>query len=304
MRVLVIGGGGFLGSELVTQLAKSRTTEVAVLDTYVHGFPEKMPKKKNIIPPIMGNIRNFYNISCTIEKVRPDVVVHLAAFITRPENIGDFRKCAEINYVGTANILDACTQINRPGKKVVKKIVFASCEAARNPQSNFGITKRASEQLLEAVCPVAGIDLAILRFAEIFGCSKSQTSGSVVNHLVDHMLVGTGIGLFGVTAQKDHVHISDATRALLLAVKDTETPVCNVDIGPGVGGTIQEVVEKVKAATGFKGSLKYLEHPAVRMINSISNPEAAKELWGFECLAADFETQLSDLVKKRRKDLR
>jgi nucleoside-diphosphate-sugar epimerase len=148
------------------------------------------------------------------------------------------------------------------------------------------------------------MDLAILRFAEIFGCSKSQTSGSMVNFLVDHMLVGNGIGLFGVTAQKDHVHISDATRALLLAVEDTETPVCNVDIGPGVGETIQDVVEKVKKMTGFKGPLQYLQDPAVRVVDSVSDPLPAKELWGFECAVGDFETQLSDLVKKRRKDLR
>ena len=140
MKILVTGGAGFIGNPLVTSLAKDRKNTISVLDGYVHGFPKKFPTKKNIQSPLAGNIRNLSHVSSALQKFSPDVIVHMAAHITRPEALGNFRECAEVNYVGTANLLKACMD----SKEKPKKVVFTSALAAVNtPGSHFGISKQA-----------------------------------------------------------------------------------------------------------------------------------------------------------------
>lgn len=297
MRFLVTGGAGFLGSELIIELAKIKGNEIYVFDSYVHGYPEKLTKRQGIKDLIVGNIKDYSSISRAVEKTVPDVIVHLAAHITRPESVGEFRTCATTNYVGIANLLDCCLH----DKYRPKKIVFASSEAIRNPFSHYGISKYAAEQLLEALCPMAGVKLAILRFSEIYGLSRSQTSKSLVNFLVDQMVVDQSVALYDVNRKKDYVHISDAVKACKLAIRSKE-PLLKVDIGPGDAITTKKLVEKLRGFMDFKGQFKYLDFPGVRSVDSIADPLPAKALLGFEC-QANFDKELRKLIAKRKKDL-
>ena len=296
MRYLITGGGGFLGSELVKQLVKRKTNEVWVFDNFVAGSPDKLPKDK-IKETIVGNIKDFYSISRAVERSQPDVVVHLAAHTTRPETLGEFRMCGEVNYMGTANLLEACMRDScKP-----KKIVFASSEAVRNPTSHHGITKRSAEKLLESVCPLAKIQLGILRFSEIYGISNVQSSNSLINFLVDSMVMGRSVAVFDVSKQKDYVHISDAVNACKLAIKSPR-PFFNVDIGTGEPFVTKDLIEKLRGLVEFGGGFKYLDHPAVRVYDSVADPAPAKQILKFEC-KADFDTEVVKLIEKRKREL-
>lgn len=296
MKYLITGGGGFLGSALVEELIKGKRNEVSIFDNFRAGSPDKLPKDK-IKETIVGNIKDFYSISRALERSQPDVVIHLASHITRPESTGEFRMCAEVNYLGTANLIESCLR----DRCKPKKIIFASSEAVKNPTSHHGISKLAAEKLLESICPMAKIKLGILRFSEIYGESSVQSSNSLVNFLVDNMLMNRPVAIYDVNKTKDYVHISDAVRAIKLAVKVSE-PVFNVDIGPGMPISTKELVDKLKKLVDFNGEFKYLEHPAIRVCSSTANPYPAKQLLGFEC-RADFDMELRRLIKKRRKDL-
>jgi len=159
MRILVTGGAGFIGNPLVTSLAKDRNNTISVLDGYVHGFPKKFPTKKNIESPLAGNIRSLSHIASVLQKFKPEVIVHLAAHITRPEVLGNFKQCAEVNYIGMANLLKACMDL----KERPKKIIFTSSLAAVNTKgSHFGISKRAAEELLASLCKEMEISYTIV----------------------------------------------------------------------------------------------------------------------------------------------
>jgi len=296
MRYLITGGGGFLGSALITELAKGKKNEIWVFDNFAAGAPEKLPKDK-IKEAIVGNIKDFYSISRAVERAKPDVVVHLAAHTTRPETLGEFRMCGDVNYIGTANLVEACLRETcKP-----KKIVFASSEAVRNPTSHHGISKQAAESLLASICPVAKIQLGILRFSEIYGESLVQSSNCLISFLVDNMVMDRPVALFDVNKQKDYVHIPDAVRACKLAIR-SKTPLFTVDIGTGEPIVTKDLVEKIRGLMEFGGGLKYLEHPAVRVYDSVADPAPAEQILKFKC-RADFDTELSKLIKKRRKDL-
>ncbi len=296
MRYLITGGGGFLGSELVTELVKSKKNEVYIFDNFVAGSADKLPKDK-IKESIVGNIKDFYSISRAVERAQPDVVIHLASHNTRPETLGEFRLCAEVNYIGTANLLEACLR----DKCKPKKVIFASSEAVRNPTSHHGISKLAAEQLLESFCPLAKIQLGILRFSEIYGVSRVQSSNSLINFLVDNMVMGRPVAVFDVTKQKDYIHISDAVRACKLAIKSSRKSF-NVDIGTGEHIVTKDLIEKLRSLVDFRGEFKYLEHPSVRIYDSVADVMPAKQLIKFEC-SADLNTELFRLIKKRTKDL-
>ncbi|MBD3260542.1 MAG: NAD-dependent epimerase/dehydratase family protein [Candidatus Altiarchaeales archaeon] len=302
MRILITGGAGFLGNELVARLAKNRSNEIFILDSFLHGssMVRNLPKRKNVHNAVVGNVRNYYDIFRVIDRDKPDVVVHLAAHITRPESVDNFRACAETNYVGMANVLDACSVV----KKKPSRIVFASCESAKKPVSHYGISKRACEDLLHLIAPLMGIDPVSLRLSEIYGLSKSHTSTSMVNFLVDTMLLGQDIALFNVNKERDFVHVSDAARAFELAIKyEGEEPLGRVDIGTGEGVAIKDLANQIKTTTKYQGDLVFRDWDLVRVVSSVADPSRAKDLLDFEC-ETSFQEELGKMVKKRRKALK
>lgn len=299
-RVLIIGGAGFLGSALVTALVKHRDYEVQVFDTFSHGFPKKPMKKKNLVPPVSGNVSNYYDVLRTIERFKPQVVVHLAALNNRPEAFGDFRACAQVNYLGTANVLQACLNVrNRP-----KKLVFASSLSAASPVMHYGVSKRAAEDLLMSVLPrfpEFDVHLSILRFAEIYGPGDPYTSLALPNFLTDHMLAGNDVALYGVNKQKDFLYVSEAVRAVERAIVFTgqdNTPI--IDIGTGEGTPIKELVQKLKELTDYQGRLKFLDSTKVPVEDEIADPKLASLILSFDNTVS-LETGLIELVKSRRK---
>lgn len=302
MNILIIGGAGFLGLELVHNLAKSRSNDIYVLDSFRHGSSliNKFPKRKNVHPPVVGNVRNYHDVYRVIDRDKPDVIVHLAAHITRPESVDKFRSCAEINYVGMANILDACTAV----RKKPSRIIFASCEAARDPVSHYGISKRACEDLLNLIAPLMNIDPVILRFSEIYGLSRSFTSNSMINFLTDAMILDKDIALFNVNKERDHVHISDALRAIRLVINyDGEDKLGTLDIGTGENMKIKDLASKIKKAADYTGNLIYRESSLIKVTDSIADILPAKTALGFKC-EADFDTELVNMIKKRKRELK
>ena len=299
MKILVTGGAGFIGNPLVTSLAKDRKDTIAVLDGYVHGFPKKFPTKKNIASPLSGNIRNLSHLTSALQKFAPDVIVHMAAHITRPEALGDFIECAEVNYLGTANLLRAC----KDSKERPKKIVFTSSLAAVvTPGSHFGITKYAAEQLLESLCKEMGISYTTMRLSEVYGVSASPTSDSEIHFLVDNMLLGRNVVVYGPNEFRDYMHVSDAARAIELVVRsDEQVPM--VEVGTGEPVVTKDLVEKLQKLTKHAGKVKLLDDPRINIVSYSADISLAKEKFGFVC-EKNFDEGLKELVSKRKKELK
>lgn len=299
----MLGGAGFLGNALVEALSKTKSNVIQVFDTFTHGFPKRPPKRKNILAPISGSVRNYYDVLRSMERFSPDVVVHLAAFNNRPETIGDFRTCAEVNYVGTANVLQACVAL----RSSVKKVIFASTLAAKDPVSHYGISKRASEDLLRTVFtrfPEGSRELIILRFSEIYGNGDPYSSTSLVNFLADGMVGNHSLGIYSVNESLDSIHLSDAVRAGQAAISTpTGKNVTCVDIGTGIPIAVKDLVQQLKEATDYTAQLRFLESPTVPFRTLIADPKPAKEVFGFEA-KADFTEELTRLIKARRKALK
>jgi FlaA1/EpsC-like NDP-sugar epimerase len=172
-RVLVTGGGGSIGSELVRQLVRLKAAKVAFLDkdeNVIYELEQELSLMKfgSLIEPIVADVRDSNRLRAILREFRPQVVFHAAAHKHVP--LMEMHPCEAVlnNVGGTRNVLDACVDLG------VSRFVFISSDKAVNPASVMGATKRLGEMLVQSAARENGTSAACVRFGNVLG-----TRGSV-----------------------------------------------------------------------------------------------------------------------------
>jgi len=216
-RILVTGGAGFIGFHLCKKLT-DLGLDVTIYDNLSSGKIENVkdvPKAKFV----KGDILDL-NKLCSIEKA--DVIFHLAAQVVVPYSMENPTEDFETNARGTLNVLEKA-------RKDGSRLVFASSAAVYgnpsqmptsetygfHPFSCYGLSKVVGEEYCQMYAIQYGLDLTILRFANVYG---SRCHG-VINDFLDKLtknpakleIIGTG------EQSRDFVNISDIVEALILA---------------------------------------------------------------------------------------
>lgn len=220
--VLVTGGCGYIGSDLIPRLTRDeRVGEVVVLDSLTSGSPRALMGAVNgKLQFRRGDVREYGDVESAMRGV--DTVVHLAA-ITGAASTHDRREeTVAVNYDGTENVLTAA------GKLGVENVVFASsCNVYGratstdidetvdpDPINPYAETKLDSEALLERYCEEFGMDGTALRMATNFGYSAGIRFNLVVNYFVFRALTGRTLTVYGDGSNwRPFIHVSDAARA-------------------------------------------------------------------------------------------
>ncbi|MBR7064261.1 MAG: NAD-dependent epimerase/dehydratase family protein, partial [Treponema sp.] len=172
MKVLVIGGAGYIGSHVAKELSKSGH-DVTVFDNLSSGLRENLFAKNEFI---YGNILLPHDLDVAFAK-KFDACVHLAAFKAAGESMTNPEKYSVNNITGTINILNAAS------KHGCKTIVFSSSAAVfgepqylpideshpKNPENYYGYTKLCIEELLHWYEKLRGIHFAALRYFNAAG---------------------------------------------------------------------------------------------------------------------------------------
>lgn len=246
MKALVTGGAGFIGSHLVDLLLQ-RGHQVTVLDDFSRGRGDNLAAAREVGGPrlrvVTGDIADS-GIADLLERVRPEVVFHLAAQIDVRVSVADPLRDANVNVLGTINLAEAA---RRAG---VRKIVFASSggaiygagaplpvteSAAVEPLSPYGVSKVAGELYLNALSRLHGMDVTHLAFANVYGPRQDPLGeGGVVAIFAWAMLTGRPTTLFGDGGNtRDYVYVDDVARALTMAAGDAGSR-ARFNIGTGV----------------------------------------------------------------------
>ncbi|PSP82784.1 oxidoreductase [Halobacteriales archaeon QS_6_64_34] len=220
--VLVTGGCGYIGSDLIPRLADDdEVGEVVVLDSLASGSPRALMGAVNgKLEFRRGDVREYGDVESAMRGV--DTVVHLAA-ITGADSTHDRREeTVAVNYDGTENVLTAA------GKLGVDNVVFASsCNVYGratstdidetvdpDPINPYAETKLDSETLLREYCEEFGMDGTALRMATNFGYSPGIRFNLVVNYFVFRALTGRTLTVYGDGSNwRPFIHVSDAARA-------------------------------------------------------------------------------------------
>ena len=233
MNILVTGGAGFIGSNIVDELiALGHNT--TVIDNLSTGCREYVNKKAN-----------FYKIDINSSKVKDilkqeniNYVIHHAAQIDVQKSLTDPVFDARNNIIGTINLLKSSVQAG------VKKVVYASSAALygqpdylpldeKHPvkaMSPYGISKHTPEHYLKMFKEIYDLDYTILRYSNVYGPRQDPTGeGGVVSIFVDRMLNGQAPIIYGDGEQtRDFIYVGDIVSANIAALSNGNGELVNI----------------------------------------------------------------------------
>lgn len=286
MKVLVTGGAGFIGSNLVNQLL-IQGNEVIVLDNLMSGY------RSNLAPFsearfIQGDIRDDIAVADAIQGV--EVVFHLAASVGNKRSIDYPLIDAEINVIGTLKVLEAA---RRAG---VRKIVASSSagifgelktlpikeDHPVEPDTPYGSTKLCMEKLCLAYAKLYDIEAVCLRYFNVYGPNQRfDAYGNVIPIFVFQMLRGEMLTIFGDGEQtRDFLNVKDVVQANIKAALSQGVSGA-FNLGSGTRITINKLVEVLKDAADINATLQYGPERPGDVRHSLADISAAQSAFGF-----------------------
>ena len=211
-RVLVTGGSGFIGSNVIEELMKS--FKVVNLDL--------KPSKNSEIEQMIGDIRDKELVEKAVENC--DIVIHLAAQVSVPLSIDYPQKTFDINIQGTQNIIDAAHKFG------IKRLIIASSAAVYGEVSDLPLKEESAGQCLSPyaqskwenetqimLAREKGLEAIALRFFNVYGPgqSKDGTYAAVIPKFVEMLTTGKPPIVHGDGLQsRDFIHVKDLVRAI------------------------------------------------------------------------------------------
>ena len=256
MKILVTGGAGFIGSHVVdVYLAAGH--DVAVVDNLASGA------RTNLNPAArfyQADIRDSTALAAAFETERPELVNHHAAQASVRLSMEDPPADAQINVIGSLNVLEACRRFG------VRKLIYAGTGGAAvgepkylpvdeahpvEPLSPYGANKHAVEHYCDLYRANWGLDTTILRYANIYGPRQDPLGeAGVIAVFAGRMLAGEEPIVNGTGEQaRDYVYVGDVARANVLALDRGSGRMYH--IGTGVEATVNELFDRLARLTGY-----------------------------------------------------
>jgi UDP-glucose 4-epimerase len=250
-RILVTGGAGFIGSYLCKKLSKY-TNDLTVYDDLSSGKVENLkhlPKVRFVKADIL-NLKKLYS------QKKSDLIYHLAAQVVVPYSMENPIEDFETNARGTLNVLEKA-------RKDDTKLVFASSAAVYgnttklptpenygfNPASCYGLSKVIGEQYCNMYSKQYGLDITILRFANVYG---SKGHGVIPDFLDKISMNPRKLEIIGTGQQsRDFVHVSDVVEALTLVAISEEAIGETYNIGFGKTTKIIDLAKMILKILGL-----------------------------------------------------
>ena len=305
MKILLTGGSGYIGS-VTTELLCDDGHAVTVFDNLERGHREAVDPRARLI---VGDLREPQPIRDAMRDLKPDAVVHFAAYALVGESMQEPLKYFENNVGGGLHLLDAMLRTG------VKKIIFSSTCATygqpdvlpmtealpQRPTNPYGESKLMFETALRWEQARRGIQPTFLRYFNACGATeKYGEDHEPETHLIPNVLkVALGqapaVPVFGTdydtpdgTCIRDYIHIVDLARAHILALeKDVAGP---FNLGTGTGFSVQQVIETCRAVTGHPIPAAVSPRRPGDPAGLVAGADKAKDVLGWKPRYPDLKT--------------
>lgn len=208
MRIAVFGGAGFLGTYLVKELL-DRGHKVTSLDLQqTEQLPLDIQQKADILDP--------HNLKTILQQEHFDVIYNLAGFANLDKASEAPKDTIQLNIIGNLNLLELCKDIQNI------HFIFASSAYALNDKGSFyGISKLASEKIIEEYHKMYKLDYTILRFGSIYGDTNSENN--YIYKLIEETLRTKEINHDGDGEEiREYIHAADAAKLAASVAEKTE----------------------------------------------------------------------------------
>ena len=282
---LVTGGAGFIGSHLVDRLL-SLGYRVVTIDDLSTG------KLKNLNPAATFHHTDITQPSVqeVFQREHPDIVFHLAAQVSTSQSTKDPIKDADINVLGTLQLLKAARHYG------IEKLIYSSTGGALygEPETNpcteqqpiaplspYGLSKYLAEQYLELYHQLYLLNYTSLRYGNVYGPRQDpHGEAGVVAIFTQAMLDGKQPQIFGDGRQeRDFVYVDDVVEANICAIDRGDHGTFNISTGNST--SVNRIFELLKGIISYKWSPTHLPHRVgdVYQISLDSNKAASELGW-------------------------
>ncbi|MDO9254793.1 MAG: SDR family NAD(P)-dependent oxidoreductase [Bacteroidales bacterium] len=285
-NVLVTGGAGFIGSNLVKHLIQEGN-RVTILDNFMSGYRSNLdPFPTATI--IEGDVRDQNVVELAMKGI--EVVFHLAASVGNKRSIDHPITDAGINVLGTIQVLEAAR------KEGVRKIVTSSSagifgelktmpikeDHPIEPDSPYGCTKLCEEKLCLSYAKLYDIDAVALRYFNVYGPNQRfDAYGNVIPIFVFRMLNNESLLIYGDGEQtRDFVHVNDVVQANIKAA-DSQGVSGAFNIASGTRVTINRLVELISKANQNVVKIEYGPERAGDVRHSLADISLAYQTFGY-----------------------
>jgi UDP-glucose 4-epimerase len=305
MNVFLTGGAGYIGS-VTSELLLNEGHAVTVFDNLERGHREALDPRATFIE---GDLRDKETVGAAMASVKPDAVMHFAAFALVGESMEQPEIYFRNNVVGGINLAEAMIA------NEVKKIVFSSTCATygqpdripitedefQRPQNPYGESKLMFEHTLKWYQELHGMQPVFLRYFN--ACGATETHGEdhdPETHLIPLVLrVALGqrenVKIFGDdydtpdgTCLRDYIHIVDLARAHILALENDVSGPFN--LGTGSGNSVREVIAACRDVTGHAIPAELAPRRPGDPARLVAGAEKANAVLGWTPELADMHT--------------
>ncbi|SEG17670.1 UDP-glucose 4-epimerase [Nitrosospira multiformis ATCC 25196] len=285
MKIVIFGGGGFIGSAIVDRLLLDGH-ELTIFER-----PRVEPYRKFLdtepVKWLTGDLLSTHDVGDAIDGM--DIVIHLVSS-TLPKSSND-----DPIYDVQSNLVGSLQMLNVMVAKKIRKIIFISSGGTvygrpeylpiderhpTAPQVSYGITKLAIEKYLLLFEQMHGIKTTILRVANPFGeRQRIETAQGAVSAFLHRALSGQPIEIWGDgTATRDYIYISDVADAFARTVT-YEGPQSVFNISSGAGTSLNELVSLLEEILGHTIECRYLSGRSFDVqVSILSNTLAQQEM--------------------------
>lgn len=290
MRVLVTGGAGFIGSNIVRALL-ARGDDVRVLDNFSTGNRENLAGLDQDVELVEGDLRSYERVHAAVRGT--EVVFHEGALPSVPRSVQDPLTTTAVNVEGTLNVLLAARD------EGVRRIVNASSSSvygdggelprtesqAPDPISPYAVAKLAAERFCTSFCRVYGMEIVSLRYFNVFGPRQDPASqyAAVIPRFIRAIAAGEAVTVYGDGEQsRDFTYVDNVVAANLLAAAAAGVSGEIVNVATGGSTTVNELADSISLLLGRSVEKAFEPAREADVLASWADLGEARRLLGYE----------------------
>lgn len=294
LRVVITGVAGFIGSNLAIELQK---------DYLIYGIDNLYPssdisRKKQNIHTLLSNknftfykadVRDRTKIGMIFEKVKPNVVVHLASLCGTRNSLSQKDLYFSVNVDGTKNMLEQARKHGSPffifassssvyGNK--SPIPFSENQKSLQQENPYGKSKYLAEKICIKYISAYNLPLTILRFFTVYGPNGRQDMAPYI--FTDSILKNKPIILYGDgSSERDFTYISDIVRGIRLAIEKRKAGEI-INLGGSHPVDLMSFIRLIEKIAGEKALIQIKPRNPYEMEKTYADITKAKKLLGWE----------------------